>query len=166
MLADDLLQQAYHLASVDRGKPRQANLRRAISTGYYALFHLLVAEGSARVSPKMPARLKARIARAFIHTEMKQVCKSLSAGNPSDILQELQPRGFSAELRKLAETFVLLQELRHDADYNLLQRYTRTDTLEYLDRVQNAFANWRLVRVRDEANVFLAALLFAGRWSK
>ncbi len=39
--ADDLLEQAYHLANKD-AQPTQASLRRAVSTAYYALFHLLI----------------------------------------------------------------------------------------------------------------------------
>lgn len=42
--ADDLLEQAYHLANLDSGEPKQASLRRAVSTAYYALFHLLIDE--------------------------------------------------------------------------------------------------------------------------
>jgi uncharacterized protein (UPF0332 family) len=45
--ADDLLQQAYHLARKERLNPRQASLRRAVSTAYYALFHLLIDEATA-----------------------------------------------------------------------------------------------------------------------
>jgi hypothetical protein len=35
--ADDLLEQAYHLANRESKKPKQASLRRAVSTAYYAL---------------------------------------------------------------------------------------------------------------------------------
>ena len=42
--ADDLLEQAYHLANRESGDPKQASLRRAVSTAYYALFHLLIDE--------------------------------------------------------------------------------------------------------------------------
>jgi uncharacterized protein (UPF0332 family) len=42
--ADDLLEQAYHLANRDRENPKQASLRRAVSTAYYALYHLLIDE--------------------------------------------------------------------------------------------------------------------------
>jgi uncharacterized protein (UPF0332 family) len=42
--ADDLLEQALHLANRERKGPRQASLRRAVSTAYYALFHLLISE--------------------------------------------------------------------------------------------------------------------------
>jgi len=40
----DLLEQAVRLAKLDAKKPKQANLRRAISSAYYAVFHLLVDE--------------------------------------------------------------------------------------------------------------------------
>jgi len=42
--ADDLLKQAYHLASKERKNPKQASLRRAVSTAYHALVHLLIDE--------------------------------------------------------------------------------------------------------------------------
>jgi len=48
--AQDLLDQAYHLANLESGDPKQASLRRAVST---ALFHLLIDEavGNSRVCP-------------------------------------------------------------------------------------------------------------------
>ena len=42
--ADDLLEQAYHLANKENDNPTQASLRRSVSTAYYALFHLLIDE--------------------------------------------------------------------------------------------------------------------------
>jgi hypothetical protein len=36
----DLLEQAVRLAKLDAKRPKQANLRRAISSAYYALFQL------------------------------------------------------------------------------------------------------------------------------
>ena len=45
-LASDLLEQAYHLARREPKRPRQASLRRAVSTSYYALFHLLISEAT------------------------------------------------------------------------------------------------------------------------
>ena len=42
MLHDELLKQARELTTLDARRPRQANLRRAISSAYYALFHLLL----------------------------------------------------------------------------------------------------------------------------
>jgi uncharacterized protein (UPF0332 family) len=47
-LHDDLLAQAEHLARVDKKKPKQANLRRAVSAAYYALFHPVASSSPAR----------------------------------------------------------------------------------------------------------------------
>ncbi len=66
----------------------------------------------------------------------------------------------------VAKAFINLQEARHVADYDLTAAYTRTDATDYLKQVDDAFERWRIIRVSDEANVFLAALMFARRWSK
>jgi uncharacterized protein (UPF0332 family) len=42
--AHDLLEQAEHLVNRDGATPKQASPRRAVSTAYYALFHLLIDE--------------------------------------------------------------------------------------------------------------------------
>jgi uncharacterized protein (UPF0332 family) len=50
-----LLEQAKHLANREKKRPRQASLRRAVSTAYYALFHLLIYEATLnwkRVDPR------------------------------------------------------------------------------------------------------------------
>jgi len=44
--AQDLLEQSSHLANREPRRPRQASLRRAVSTAYYALFHLLIQEAT------------------------------------------------------------------------------------------------------------------------
>ena len=162
----DLLEQARHLTSLDRRRPKQANLRRAISSAYYALFHLLVAESSNRMSPNGPSDLSRRIARSFGHAEMRQVCRSISEGHPSLPLRELQPGGFSPEIVLVAESFANLQDERHRADYDLSAIYTRVESIDLVDVAESAFRAWKRVREREEANIFLAALLFTNRWSK
>jgi hypothetical protein len=62
-LHGDLLQQAEHLARLEPRRPRQASLRRAISTAYYALFHLLIHEATLRVG-RNPV-LRQKFSRAF-----------------------------------------------------------------------------------------------------
>jgi hypothetical protein len=44
--ADQLLEQARHLAHRERKRPRQASLMRAVSTAYYAFFRLLISEAT------------------------------------------------------------------------------------------------------------------------
>jgi hypothetical protein len=66
--AADLLEQAYHLANLESGEPKQASLRRAVSTAYYALFHLLIDEA---VGNWGVARQRSILARTFDHGKMK-----------------------------------------------------------------------------------------------
>jgi uncharacterized protein (UPF0332 family) len=55
-LAEHLLEQAQHLANREKKRPRQASLRRAVSTAYYALFHLLIHEATRNWKKVGPAR--------------------------------------------------------------------------------------------------------------
>ena len=165
-LADDLLAQARHLANMDKKRPRQANLRRAISAAYYALFHLLVAEASNRFTPGSPANLASRVGRSLQHSEMKQTCRAISESHSSKVFEALLPHGFGEEIHTVANGFVRMQARRHEADYDLTMTYSRTETLNFLSFTEDVFAAWSLVRNTDEANVFLAALLFGNRWAK
>src|ERR1700680_2065510 len=61
---DDLLGQALHLVHKERRNPKQASLCRAVSTAYYALFHLLINEA---VSNWSRVNLRAALGRAFDH---------------------------------------------------------------------------------------------------
>lgn len=63
-LAKDLLEQAKHLASRERKRPKQASLRRAVSTAYYAVFYLLIGEAVRNWSR---SDQRAKLARAFEH---------------------------------------------------------------------------------------------------
>ncbi len=54
-IAQDLLQQAGHLATYEEN-PTQASLRRAVLTAYYALFHLLVQDATLRWQGSPEAR--------------------------------------------------------------------------------------------------------------
>ena len=63
-LAEDLKDQAYVLATLEPRKPKQASLRRAVSTAYYALFHLLLDDGMRLVAPPGPEGLRTIARRA------------------------------------------------------------------------------------------------------
>ncbi|HZL29219.1 MAG TPA: hypothetical protein VFC39_22025 [Acidobacteriaceae bacterium] len=165
-LADDLLAQAGTLATLDDGIPSQANLRRAISSAYYALFHLFIAEAVDRLLPAEPPGLRERASRAFSHGEMKQVCIRFLAKRIVEDFAPLLRVSTSPELLFIARTFVNLQEQRHLADYDVGIFLLRAETLLSIDKARRAFTNWKLIRETDEATVFLAALIFAKRWDR
>ena len=65
--ADDLLKDAYHLAARGGNNPKQSSLRRAVSTAYYALFHLLIADFTVNWRVRSE---RARLGRMFEHRKM------------------------------------------------------------------------------------------------
>ena len=163
-LADDLLEQAEHLAGREPRRPKQASLRRAISTAYYALFHLLVGEAVSRVVTG--TELRHLVARAFGHTEMKKACQIFARGQLLPHLAAVARSPVPPDLQLVAGTFVALQEARHLADYNTGRRFTRTDVLRHLRDAQDAFRAWDRVKVQPITQVYLVALLVGDRWNR
>ena len=148
--ADDLLEQAYHLVNLESGEPKQASLRRAVSTAYYALFHLLIDEA---VGNWGVARQRSVLARTFDHGKMKNICEDhvksfYSSGQPSSGVQ----------LKNVAQTFVQLQEQRHTADYDNAFIWSKTDAIGAIDTVTRAFRDWRAIRAQDAAQDYLLQL--------
>jgi hypothetical protein len=148
--ADDLLEQAYHLARREKKQSRQASLRRAVSTVYYALFHLLIDEAVANWGIE---RQRAILARTFEHGKMKSVCQNYlkdfqSAGRPPSELP----------LANVAEAFIALQRQRHIADYDIGFNWTQTNAIELADVAAAAFGDWRSIRNTEVAQDFLLNL--------
>jgi hypothetical protein len=159
-----LIEQAQHLATRERGKPRQVSLRRAISAAYYALFHLLINEAALRLFPNSPERLRMQARRAFAHRDMKNACQEIA--KPSRLLLPLVVLLLEADLKSVADIFVELQELRHFADYDLSQSFSRIEVLGIVAKANSAISAWTNIRNVPNANVFLAALLLNNRWNK
>lgn len=165
-LATDYLEQARHLAQLDRTRPKQANLRRAVSVAYYALFHLLCDEAASVLvrGIRNKSDLKARTTRTLEHGTIARVCRVFAAGAMPSGLTFLQP--IDADLRFVADRFVRAQEERHLADYNLQVTFNRTDTLNFIDQVEEAFDSYTRVSEADATTYFLFAMFFyrVDRW--
>jgi hypothetical protein len=161
-LHDDLLEQAMHLVDREPRRPKQASLRRAISTAYYALFHLLVDEAT-KMLVSDPS-LRRLVGRAFIHDEMRQASISFrSAGLPPHV-DAVCGVPVPPELQRVAEIFAELQDARHEADYKLDRTFTRADSRYLVDRAGQAFQAWQAIRSEPIAKVYLASLLLGRRW--
>lgn len=170
-LHSDLLKQAHRLARHEPRRPRQASLRRAVSTAYYALFHLLADAASREiVSGQNQTVLRSSIGRALNHTETKKACLAVANWNPRNPpppLVTMIPQGPGNHVRNIGSAFVELQQARHEADYDLLRRFSRSDMLALLTLAGAAFASLAsLNRTNPERRVFLLALVFHGRWRR
>ena len=143
---EDLLEQASHLARRDRNRPKQASLRRAISTAYYALFHLLVSEavGYWKLKGQRPA-----LARAFDHGKMKHASNGCKSADPN--------------LQKVADAFVELQQARHLADYDGGKIWTRVESIYHINLAKYAFSSWGRIRDQGPAQDYLLSMLVSRR---
>lgn len=70
------------------------------------------------------------------------------------------PVGFKipVEIRDLAATFVDLQDQRHLADYDLTERFKRSDVFALITRVKRAAAEFQSLEASNEKQFFLACL--------
>jgi hypothetical protein len=143
-----LLEQSRHLTSLDARRPGEANLRRAVSGTYYALFHLIVHESTVAWFGSGPDRRPLRdiIGRAYTHTQMKEACRSFSGGMLKQHLLDRLPGGFAVppEVQSIAQLFVDLQQARHSADYDLspVASLRRADVRLLIDDTEEAIENW------------------------
>src|SRR3984885_79457 len=123
--ADDLLEQAKHLANREPKRPRQASLRRAVSTAYYSLFHLLI---SASISNWKNPIHRPQIARGFEHSAMKVASKK-TANRIFDKADAV----VGGHLKIVAQAFVDLQQHRHFADYDYAKKWSKTQVRTDID---------------------------------
>lgn len=157
----DLLEQAKHLANREKKRPRQASLRRAVSTAYYALFHLLIHEATLNWKR---AGQRALLARFFEHGKMKNACEK-QRGDCAKYFHASPPPApgpdldFMNNLYRVANTFFQSQQQRHSADYDNSKVWTRTEVLTLIQLVEEAFDSWKQVRKHDDAQAFLVSLL-------
>jgi uncharacterized protein (UPF0332 family) len=168
-LADELLAQARFLANLDPHNPIQANLRRAVSSAYYAVFHLFSSEVAAQIISSGPSGLRERTQRAMNHNSMYKAAESFSqpGTRPRNLPADIDLAGpISADLVSIAKGFKLLQDERHAADYDVSQSFDRIKVLALVQTAEDIFADWGNEKASGNAPVFLASLMFWQLWNK
>lgn len=99
MIPRDLLIQADHLVRLSPKRPKQVNLRRAVSSAYYAVFHALCFSNAgvlAGVGANRPERAWLQTYRALDHGQAKKRCN------------DARSKGFPLTIQSFAEAFVTL----------------------------------------------------------
>ena len=128
----DLILIARHLASGavggSRGRPRQAELRRAVSAAYYALFHTLALCCANRLAGSdRTGAAWIQTYRALEHGHARNQCNDQSALIP-----------FSNEIRLFCTRFVSLQRQRQQADYSPDAAFSRGRVMQFIDESEDA----------------------------
>lgn len=149
-----LLDAADHLVSERRpGAPRQVNLRRAVSTVYYALFHWLAgcAADSLVGAAETPGESWTRVYRALNHRDVRQRCHKGGV-----------PPSTPYPLRQLGTALVELQRIRNGADYNPVVRLARKDVLARVDEARRILEDLERATPADR-RAFTVHVLFKER---
>lgn len=163
---DHLFEQATKLvAPPPAGAPRQADLRRAISTAYYAVFHYLLTAGAdefvGRTSRATPRY--ALVYRSVDHRSVRLLCDEAKKMNlPAKYSKYLPPNGLGPNIQAFATALVDLQEKRHSADYDPLIRVTTSDARLAIATAKSAVRRFRFTSA-TRRKTFLALLFFAPR---
>ena len=163
-LGHDLLEQARHLAKRERGRPKQASLRRAVSSAHYALFHLFLEEAALQAVPGNLASWRPVTARAINHGDLRKVATwFVSRALPAPLSLSAP---LSSDIHLVASACWQLQQIRHQADYDTTAKFTRQDVLLLVSDAEEAFAAWSRVRSTEEGRAFLLLLLVTDRWKR
>ena len=147
----DLIATARGLTEIDPRRPSQANLRRAVSTAYYAMFHYLAGTAADLLIGRSRSGAWHQVYRALEHGKTRNACRHQQA-----------MRRFPAEIRGFAEAFVMLQGRRHEADYAPEGRYDKLDVLSAIDGAEYAIAQFEQTDVEHRRG-FAAHVLFRQR---
>jgi hypothetical protein len=159
----DLLEAAKRLTqrrSGQRGKLPAAQVRRSMSTSYYAIFHFLLEECGIRlIGAHHDLRRRRRIlARMFTHQGIKVALDKVRGARVDESVAEFirWPNASPGPLpspifaRNFGETFSIAQARRHDADYDLNKPVSVTDARLMWLSVMQAIGEWRNAQTVDD----------------
>ena len=155
-LANGHLAVAKRLADTER--PSQAEIRRSMSSAYYAVFHALARTCAdslvGRTPSQRPNKAWVEVYRGLNHGVCRTACKQAKAV------------AFPACIQKFADEFCQLQESRHKADYDPDIKFSKEDgetcynraklSIDSLESASNvdkkAFSVWVLISSQGAKN--------------
>lgn len=149
----DLIATARNLVPSRPGAPRESDLRRALSTAYYALFHCLAsncADTLIGISVRNSAAWN-RTYRALNHGTARNQCSR------TDV--EAFP---SSTVGVFADAFRNIQDERHQADYAPNRKPRKSHVLQFIDEAEAAITALERETLQTR-RAFAAHVLFRSR---
>jgi uncharacterized protein (UPF0332 family) len=160
----ELLALARHLSTATATfTPNDAELRRAVSTAYYALFHNVVAAAAERfMGPGYQNSAGYGIIyRGFEHREIKNICEALEASTLKEKYKKaLKRTSLSKEIKYFARMFPFIQEQRHGADYDPHVRLFASDVVTLVNATEAAMGAFDRAAADEKADIL--ALMMVG----
>ena len=134
------------------GRPLQEELKRAVSSAYYALF-LRLCEETANLTV---GTLQSDHGQRTAWQRMYRVLQHGPTRNKCQNRNEI--RHFPSGIQEFADRLVIAQDLRNDADYDPFSRYARQDVLDIITEARAVLEAFDST-LRQERLNFIAYLL-------
>jgi uncharacterized protein (UPF0332 family) len=153
---EELLQQADVLAG--KAGANQADLRRAISAAYYAIFHFSLTAAADMVwgaaSRSTPGYTL--VYRSVDHKALRSLCEKLSGTNPQDVA--IIPSSGFGRVADFARVTANMQRQRHLADYDPSKTFTASEAKVAISDARQAIL-WFKSCDDEQQKSFLTMLL-------
>ena len=158
-----LLEQAVRL--IGAGPARDVDLRRAISSAYYALFHAVMAGvGDTLVGRTHQTTPRyALVYRGIDHRTLKNLCLDVQKSSPpAKYRPYILAERFGFELTAFSSAVVELQEARQEADHDPRRRFRTLNARSTIDLARTGLGHWKRIKAEEKA-LFLTMLAFPPR---
>lgn len=156
-LSASFLRAAKRLTPEAQSKPLQGNLRRAISSCYYAVYHALAKSCAdclvGATKERRPNKAWVEVYRGLSHNLCKDACSTSKNVN------------FPEEIHDFADAFRQLQDARENADYNPLVRPTKEDAQFFIGLAEQSIRTLKAVPQKDR-KAFAAWVLITSPGAK
>ena len=136
------------------GRPRQVELRRAMSTAYYAMFHALALCCANMVVGSTPGN---RDEEAW-----RQTYRALEHGRARSQCRNRAILRFPPAICSFGELFVKMQRYRHLADYAPEATFEREEVLQLINETEQYISDFDAVPSIDR-RAFAVYVLFRNR---
>ena len=154
-LADGHLAVAKRLATTKR--PSQSEIRRSISSAYYAVFHALARTCANSLVGKTPSQ---RPNKAWV-----EVYRGLNHGVCRKACEQAHTVAFPVCIQEFADAFHQLQEYRHKADYDPDIKFSKVDAETWQGIAQLSMNSLRSANNVDK-KAFAAWVLISSQGAK
>lgn len=163
---EHLLDQAERLIASPRAGPaRQADIRRAISSAYYSVFHAVLTAAADSVAGRVHRGSAAHtlVYRSIEHRTLRSVCELARRSVLPPAYREHTPTsGFDRLITGFAKNVLSLQDLRHAADYDPRPRFLTTDAVTAIELARATLRQWQAAPA-DQRRALLWLMLFRSR---
>ena len=152
----ELIRAARQLATGQNnpGQPTDAELRRAVSTAYYALFHAL-----ASCCADLLVGADLALGGHRLHALWIQTYRGLNHGIVRQRCEKNIVQAFPAAIQDFAEQFADMQGYRHNADYDPDTVFFQGEVLKLIDETEGRITDFQNVP-EDDRRAFAFYVMF------